>query len=81
MTPAGANLLAEALRLPEDERGAVAAQLIESLDPIVETDVEAAWGQEIQQRIAELRDGRVKPLTWEEARRVILEDDDESPST
>jgi putative addiction module component (TIGR02574 family) len=77
MTPNAAQLLAEALRLPENERGDVAAQLIESLDPIADTDVEAAWAEEIQQRIAELKDGRVKPLSWDEARKLILDDRDE----
>jgi putative addiction module component (TIGR02574 family) len=77
MTPNAAQLLAEALRLPENERGDVAAQLIESLDPIADTDVEAAWAEEIQQRIAELKDGRVKPQSWDEARKLILDDRDE----
>jgi putative addiction module component (TIGR02574 family) len=80
MTPTAAQLLAEVLRLPENERGDVAAQLIESLDPITEEDVEAAWGEEIQQRLSDLQDGRVKPLTWEEARRRILADEDEPAS-
>ncbi len=80
MTQKVAVLLAEALCLSDQERGDLAAQLIESLDPISETDVESAWGAEIQRRIEELREGRVKPLTWPEARRLILDDSDEPGS-
>jgi putative addiction module component (TIGR02574 family) len=80
MTPTAAQLLADALRLPEKDRGDVAAHLIESLDPMSDTDVEAAWADEIQKRIAELKDGRVKPLTWDQARKLIVEDRDEPPS-
>jgi putative addiction module component (TIGR02574 family) len=80
MSPTAAQLLAEVLRLSEKERGDVAAQLIESLDPLTEENVEAAWGEEIRQRLAELQDERVKPLTWEEARRRILADEDEPAS-
>jgi putative addiction module component (TIGR02574 family) len=81
LTPNAAQLLADAMRLPEDERGDVAAQLIESLDPMADSDVESAWGEEIRQRIAELKDGRVKPLSWEEARKRILDDGDEPAAT
>jgi putative addiction module component (TIGR02574 family) len=77
MTPTAAQLLAEALRLPEKERGDVAAHLIDSLDPITDDDVEAAWSEEIQERLTALQDGRVQPLTWAEARRHILADHDE----
>lgn len=74
MTPQASELLAEALRLPEQDRGEVAARLIESLDPDTEDDVEAAWSAEIQQRLDELETGQVQPVPWPEARRRILEE-------
>jgi putative addiction module component (TIGR02574 family) len=77
MQPAN-ELLAEALRLPPSERGELAARLIESLDPTTDSDVEAAWNAEIQQRIEELETGKVKPIPWSEARLQILEDTEES---
>jgi hypothetical protein len=43
MTSHAAQLSAEALRLPEEDRRELAAQLIASLDPTTEDDVEAAW--------------------------------------
>ena len=77
MTEHATQLLAEAMRLPESERGDLAARLLESLDPTVDTDVESAWGEEIEKRVKEIREGRVKPLPWPEARERILDDTDD----
>jgi putative addiction module component (TIGR02574 family) len=79
MTQHANQLLQEVLRLPEPERADFAAKLIESLDPAGEEDVEAAWAAEIQQRLQELRTGQVQPIPWPEARRLILEDQEDSP--
>ena len=51
------TILQEALKLPSNERAAVAEQLIQSLDPVQETDVEQAWQQEIQRRLTEMKNG------------------------
>jgi putative addiction module component (TIGR02574 family) len=77
MTERATQLLAEAMALPENERGDLAARLLESLDPTVDVDVESAWGKEIEERVKELREGKVKPLTWPEARQRILDDTDD----
>ncbi len=71
-------LLQEALQLPEKERGEMAAQLVASLDFLSEDNVEPAWAIEIQKRLEELATGLVKPIPWEDARRMILEDTDDS---
>jgi putative addiction module component (TIGR02574 family) len=78
MTNKAAQVLADGLQLPEDERGDVAARLIESLETNGDMEIEAAWSAEIQKRIQELRQGKVKPLSWPEARRMILDETDES---
>jgi putative addiction module component (TIGR02574 family) len=77
MTPSSDNLLAEVLRLSEEERGEIAARLIESLDPDADEGAEAAWGEEIRRRQEEIRTGQVQTVPWPEARRLILEDTDE----
>jgi putative addiction module component (TIGR02574 family) len=70
-----AQLLEQAMRLPDQERGDLAARLIDSLDPATGDDeVEMAWDGEIQGRIADLDAGRVQPVPWLEARRLISED-------
>ena len=68
------NVLVAALRLPAEARAAVAAELIESLDDPgqADEDVEAAWSEEIRQRLADVDAGVVTPIPWPEARRRIL---------
>ena len=72
------QLLQDALKLSEGDRADLAAKLIDSLDPSQDDDVEAAWDKEIQLRVEELRTGQVRGIPWPEARRLILEDGDES---
>jgi hypothetical protein len=74
VTQRTAELLAEVLLLPEQERSEFAARLIESLDPGPDEDAEAAWDAEIQQHLGEIQNGPVQPLSWPDARRLILED-------
>ncbi|WP_437277208.1 addiction module protein [Sorangium sp. So ce375] len=68
------NVLVAALRLSAEDRAAVAAALIQSLDETEQTTegVEAAWAEEIQQRLADVDAGVVTPVPWPEARRRIL---------
>jgi len=78
MTADAVALLEQALGLPESDRGELAARLIDSLDSAEDADVEEAWGAEIQNRIEEIQSGKVQPIPWAEARRMILDDTDES---
>jgi putative addiction module component (TIGR02574 family) len=75
MSPAADRVLAELLQLPPDDRGAIAASLLDSLDP-TDTEVEAAWSEEIRMRIEDIQSGRVTPVPWSEARQQIASDDD-----
>ncbi len=59
-------ILEEALMLPSNERAAVAEQLIQSLDPIQETEVEQAWQQEIHRRLTDIENGETTTIPWEE---------------
>jgi putative addiction module component (TIGR02574 family) len=65
------QILLEALRLPDEERAAIAGELIESLDTEVDADAEAAWSSEIHRRVEELKTGRARTIPWAEARRRI----------
>ena len=67
-----AKILEEALKLPVEARAALAGSLIESLDEAVDENVEAAWADEIAQRIADLDSGKTKTIPWSKARRLIL---------
>ncbi len=72
MKPDPAKLLTEALKLSPEERAALAASLLDSLEEPVDEDVEAAWAAEIARRVRELESGAVTPVPWAEARRMIL---------
>lgn len=65
------QLLAEALRLSDEERAALAGELIQSLDSEVDADAEAAWSDEIRVRLERVDAGTAKTLPWSEARRRI----------
>ena len=65
------QLLAEALRLSDETRAALAGQLIQSLDHDVDPDAEAAWSEEIRARLERVDAGIVETIPWSEARRRI----------
>ena len=65
------DILKEALALPSEERAALAASLLDSLDSDVDEDAEAAWAIEVDRRMTELDAGAVKTISWEEVRRRI----------
>ena len=46
--------------------------LIETLDPVSEPDVEAAWSEEIERRLAEIDAGTVELIPWEDVRAELF---------
>ena len=44
-------------------------------------DYEAIWDAEIAKRIADIESGRVKPMPWPEARRIIAGEKPRDPRT
>jgi putative addiction module component (TIGR02574 family) len=65
------QLLVEALRLSEEERAALASELLDSLDSAVDADAEAAWATEIRTRLKQVDSGQAHTVPWSEARRRI----------
>jgi len=65
------QLLVEALRLTEEERAALAGELIQSLEHEVDADAEAAWSAEIRSRLNRIESGTASTVSWSEARRRI----------
>lgn len=65
------QLLAEALRLSDEERAALAGELIQSLDSELDADAEAAWSAEIRARLQRVEAGTATTIPWAEARRRI----------
>jgi putative addiction module component (TIGR02574 family) len=60
-------ILAEALKLPEEERARVALRLSESLSGLPDVRANEAWAGEIARRIARLHDGTARTVTADEA--------------
>ncbi len=74
MTHRAAALLAEALRLDEQTRAEVAAELLASLDGPADPDVERLWVAEIERRVAAIEAGTAPLESWDEVRRRIERD-------
>ena len=66
------DVLKEALQLPESERARVAAELLASLDPDIETRDEEAWIAEVERR-AQAAIGGLPGLGWDETRAGVEE--------
>jgi putative addiction module component (TIGR02574 family) len=60
MTQKSQVVLAEALKLPSNERAEVAERLIASLDEMPDADVEQAWQEEVQRRLQQIERGEVE---------------------
>lgn len=68
------NILKAALSLPEAERELLIEDLIESLPPDTESLSDEEMLAELERRRAEVEQGLVKPIPWEEVRRHLWED-------
>ena len=65
------EILNAALKLKDKEKAAIAASLLESLDPLADDDVESAWQAEIQKRLHEIETGTVSLVPWSEVRKML----------
>lgn len=59
------------LQLPPEERGRIAARLLESLEP--DTRHDAAWAAEIRERIRAVEAGEMKLISEEDAEAEVEE--------
>jgi putative addiction module component (TIGR02574 family) len=75
MAPAVEDILNAALKLDDQEKTALVASLLESLDPQMDADVESAWQTEIQKRIHEIEAGSVSLVSWAKVREMFDSDE------
>lgn len=68
MTNKTAAILKQALELSDEERAELAGALLESLEPPADADVDAAWREEIEKRIAQIDSGAVETVPWDVVR-------------
>ncbi|NWG75762.1 MAG: addiction module protein [Rubrivivax sp.] len=62
------RLLSMALRLSVDERAAMAAALLDSLEDGADASMPEAWRAELRCRRAQLQAGETSAVPWEDAR-------------
>jgi putative addiction module component (TIGR02574 family) len=74
MTKPMTSVLADALRLDEEARAELAAELLASLDGPPDPDAASAWDVEIERRIAAIEAGTIPLEPWEQVRRRIEKD-------
>jgi putative addiction module component (TIGR02574 family) len=67
------QLFTAVLELPDEDRLELTEALIASLRPADQPPFDAAWGEVIRRRSAELRSGQVKPVSWSEVKRQARE--------
>jgi putative addiction module component (TIGR02574 family) len=60
------EVLRAALDLPPEARARLAGVLLESLDDSEQTELDAAWSEEIERRIRDIDEGRVELIPGEE---------------
>jgi putative addiction module component (TIGR02574 family) len=69
-----ATVLADALRLDDDARANLAAELLASLDGPADLEAEHAWDAEISRRIEAIESGAMPLEPWDSVRRRIEKD-------
>ena len=62
------HLLHEALELPDNERSALVAALLDSLEGSSDPSISEAWREEVRKRRQALRDGSVQAVSWAESK-------------
>jgi hypothetical protein len=66
-----ATVLADALRLDDDARAELAAELLASLDGPADPDARQAWEAEIARRVDAVEAGTMSLEAWTDVRRRI----------
>lgn len=63
----------DALSLPVDERVHLIEELLHSLNLPIQSDIEEAWKQEAERRLAQLESGEVKAIPADDVFKAIRE--------
>jgi hypothetical protein len=66
-----ARIFREALQLSERDRADLAAELLASLTPAADDNIEAVWAEEIERRARRVLAGESVGVDWAEARARI----------
>ena len=64
MTRPAKEIVNAAIKLAERDRLQIVEEILASLEPDNDDDVDAAWAAEVEQRSQEIRQGIVRPIPW-----------------
>jgi putative addiction module component (TIGR02574 family) len=68
MTRPAKEIVNAVKRLPEQDRLQIVQEILASLEPATDKDVDAAWATEIERRSREIKEGSVRPIPWKEVK-------------
>ena len=68
MTRPAKEIVNAAIKLAESDRLQIVEELLASLEPDNDDDVDAAWAAEIERRTREIKEGVVRPIPWAEVK-------------
>jgi putative addiction module component (TIGR02574 family) len=68
MARPGKEIVNAAIKLAESDRLQIVEELLASLDPDTDDDVDAAWAAEVERRSRELKEGMVRPIPWSDVK-------------
>jgi putative addiction module component (TIGR02574 family) len=64
MTRPAKEIVNAAIKLAERDRLQIVEELLASLEPDNDEDVDAAWAAEVERRSQEIKQGVVRPIPW-----------------
>jgi putative addiction module component (TIGR02574 family) len=68
MTRPAKEIVNAAIKLTENDRLQIVEEILASLEPESDDDVDAAWATEVERRSIEIKEGIVRPIPWSEVK-------------
>ena len=68
MTRPAKELVNAAIKLDESDRLKIVEEILASLEPDTDDDVDAAWAAEVERRSQEIKEGIVRLVLWTEVK-------------
>ena len=68
MTRPAKEIVNAAIKLAESDRLQIVEELLASLEPDSEDDVDTEWALEVERRSREMKEGTVRPVPWKEVK-------------
>lgn len=68
MTRPAKEILNAVIKLPERDRLQIVEELLASLEPADDEDIDVAWAKEVDRRSRQIKQGIVRPIPWGEVK-------------